>query len=385
MKMNTNISRLSQARFPLSPFACAASYLRKLGLAPIPIAPGEKKPLISGFQHWRYSPSEETLADLASKYPDAQIGVLCGLSKLVVVDLDDAALLDYGLERFGRTPLIIKTRRGYHLYYRAYGGERARNLRSQGLAIDVKAGAGFVMVPPSLNSAGEPLTFWTGSWQYLDRLPQFRDSHTPQTPKNTKSQVLGSSLGKTAPASLLLPPSGAAGDDITLVLRRNTDKSLKNRVFQTNIEALHGVSPVSRETHASLTPVSRQSHASLTSRAENVVPLRKNAEGERNNALFQFLRRRPLTTLGALERDALWYNNACHELPEEPDKALATARSVWRYRSQWQTYFTGALAQLAPGAIVILPEIDDAIAEAAGHIHAPPTCTCRSRPARRSF
>jgi hypothetical protein len=107
------------------------------------------------------------------------IGVLCGLSQVLVVDVDAAPLLEPMLDRFGDTPLIIATRRGYQLWYSASGNEEPANLRaSEGLEVEIKAGpAAIVVVPPSWNRvSGHPYQFARGSWQELANLPRFHDS-----------------------------------------------------------------------------------------------------------------------------------------------------------------------------------------------------------------
>jgi hypothetical protein len=75
--------------------------------------------------------------------------------------------------------VLVRTPRdsGWHLYYRAPKGRRVRqrNLRSEGLAIDIKAGPGAVMiVPPSVRpSSGRPYAFMRGGWEDLASLPVF--------------------------------------------------------------------------------------------------------------------------------------------------------------------------------------------------------------------
>jgi len=69
-------------------------------------------------------PGRSTVTKWAEEHASANIGILCGLSQVIVVDIDDAALFRPMLKRFGDTPLIVATRRGYQLCYRARGGEQ---------------------------------------------------------------------------------------------------------------------------------------------------------------------------------------------------------------------------------------------------------------------
>lgn len=72
------------------------------------------------------------------------------LDKFVVVDCDeDSPELVAQLEaRFGPSPVHVKTPRGRHLYYRALCGEKAPNLRAEGLPVDIKTGANAYVVGP---------------------------------------------------------------------------------------------------------------------------------------------------------------------------------------------------------------------------------------------
>jgi hypothetical protein len=97
----------------------------------------------------------------------------------VVVDCDDDDALAVAEARFGHTPILVRTAsgRGGHLYYRApIEPVRQANLRrSEGLAIDIKAGKGaYVIAPPSVRpSSGIAYRFERGSWADLQNLPTF--------------------------------------------------------------------------------------------------------------------------------------------------------------------------------------------------------------------
>ena len=64
---------------------------------------------------------------LARRYPDANVGVACGLSGMVVVDIDDRSLLPSMLLRFGDTPLITRTPSGgvQFVVYRKVGAVKS--------------------------------------------------------------------------------------------------------------------------------------------------------------------------------------------------------------------------------------------------------------------
>jgi hypothetical protein len=160
--------------------------LYDLGLAPIPAPADDGKSVKGTVAHhnkWRWRLSRAETEDLFRKHPGANVAILPHLCRppLVVVDCDDEEALAAAEQCFGPTPLVVQTPReaGGHLYYRAPadGQVRQQNLRrSDGLAIDIKAGPGaVVIVPPSVRpSTGRPYAFLKGDWSLLDRLPVFQ-------------------------------------------------------------------------------------------------------------------------------------------------------------------------------------------------------------------
>jgi hypothetical protein len=160
---------------PTGPFARCAESLRALGLAIIPCDAASKRPLVGGFTKWRASPAAVTVANWARKFPAANLGIACGLSGVVVVDIDDVTMIDAAILHFGPTPLRVRTPSGgAHLYYRNATGQRSRNLRSShGAAIDLKAVGGFVFVPPSVGADGVRYEFESGDFTLLDSVPPF--------------------------------------------------------------------------------------------------------------------------------------------------------------------------------------------------------------------
>jgi hypothetical protein len=197
-----------------SPFASAALDLHGLGLAPIPLGGADGKvPLVKHKDRQPYS--RDTLNKFAASYPSANVGILTGPSRLTVIDIDDPALVDTMLARFGDTPLQVQTPSGgVHLYYRS-SGEPSRTLRTEDLAVDIKGLGGMVVAPPSIRpsgpSKGKPYRFVKGDWQELSRLPtlcpdslstgsttkQIRGSH--RVPKGKRNNFLFDQLRHEAP------------------------------------------------------------------------------------------------------------------------------------------------------------------------------------------
>ena len=163
-----------------SPFAKAAPTMLAHGLAPLPLG-GEsgKQPLISGFNHWPKPPTAVAILRFAKRFPDANVGLVCHASNLVVVDIDTPDQLDRVEELFGPSPLVVDTPSGgSHRYFRNSEGIGCLNLRSAGLDVDIKGQGGIVACPPSVSRvSGKPYRFREGNWGKLADLPTLSRSH----------------------------------------------------------------------------------------------------------------------------------------------------------------------------------------------------------------
>jgi len=162
----------------MSAFATAAPDLSNRGLAVLPLGGNGKQPLIK-WREWRKRPGQAFIQKLIDEFPAANIGVLCGLSGITVVDIDAPELTSLMIERFGETPLkTVTPSGGLHLWYRNSGEGCPKVLRGEGLAVDIKGKGGLVVVPPSVRPAGQYAghlySFFTGSWDDLPHLPPIR-------------------------------------------------------------------------------------------------------------------------------------------------------------------------------------------------------------------
>jgi Bifunctional DNA primase/polymerase, N-terminal len=171
-------------------FATAALDLYGAGLKQIPTG-GEdgKTPLVRGWGCWKRQ-SRSTVEHFARKHPDANTGVLTGLSGITIVDYDDERTLASAEFRFGNTPLVTRTPRGGgHLWFRS-SGERSANLRGFNWNIDVKGIGGYVVAPPSRKPGGGVYRLERGSWDALHRLPTIAAGAIP-----SRSQHIPADLG----------------------------------------------------------------------------------------------------------------------------------------------------------------------------------------------
>lgn len=126
----------------------------RLVTVPVEMGNGSKRPL-RRYRRLRNPPPGALFETLDKKYPDAGLALCCGPSGKVLIDIDspDKAILKEARNRFGITPVTVCTpSRGYHLWYSSAGVTiNCRNLRGEGLPIDVKAQGGLGIVPPSIN------------------------------------------------------------------------------------------------------------------------------------------------------------------------------------------------------------------------------------------
>lgn len=160
----------------IGPFGSAALAYFDAGLAVLPCGQSDgKTPLVKA---WQRRKGRKTVEELVRRFPMANIGIVPEHSNMTVIDIDDPALIDDAVVRFGDTPVRVRTPRGtLHLYYKS-SGERTQD-HIDGLAIDVRGkGSGFVVTPPSVRpDNGKGWVFETGGLADLadpERLPSIR-------------------------------------------------------------------------------------------------------------------------------------------------------------------------------------------------------------------
>ncbi|SHM56935.1 bifunctional DNA primase/polymerase [Streptomyces yunnanensis] len=158
-----------------------------------PLRPDDKRPAVAQWEQ-RATTDRERITTAWSAGPYG-VGIACGPSGLVVVDLDTAKgeeppaewaqpgvtdgadVLAVLYEQhgepfpFGCSPVALTGSGGMHLYYRAPAGREVRNSAGRlGWKVDVRAHGGYVVAPPSV-AAGRPYR-WAGSLEAgLSTLP----------------------------------------------------------------------------------------------------------------------------------------------------------------------------------------------------------------------
>lgn len=178
-------------------FAKAAHDWHEAGCVVIPLGGANgKRPIAKHWNKWsRQRP--ETVAQLARKNPNANLGIGTGApSALTVVDVDDRADLPKALKLFGDTPFQTRTPRAAHLFYR-YNGEGSSVRPVPGLDADIRGRGGLVVAPPTVRPDGGKYVLDAGSLADLRDLPTINPdalpaplARCPKTGKPSRNQTL---------------------------------------------------------------------------------------------------------------------------------------------------------------------------------------------------
>ncbi len=156
----------------MAAFQDAAREYAAAGIVPLPIAPDGKRPLVRGAGKF----GRRAALFIVPKFPDANLGFWCGQHNgVTVADIDSAsdAELQYALDTFGDSPVIVRTASGKHHAYYRHGGERRRIRPIKGRAIDI-LGEGLCVAPPSVRPSGGRYEFVRGGLADLANLPTMR-------------------------------------------------------------------------------------------------------------------------------------------------------------------------------------------------------------------
>ena len=148
--------------------AAALRYATLRGWHVLPCQHKGKAPLTPHGVH-DASSDVETIGGWWSKWPAANVGLACGPSGLVVIDLDgqqgsDSWAALHAEHGFDDATVMAQTARGVHLYFRAPDGVEIGNDtgRKLGAGIDVKSAGGYVIAPPSIHPSGTVYTWDVG-------------------------------------------------------------------------------------------------------------------------------------------------------------------------------------------------------------------------------
>jgi len=148
----------------------AALWYAKRGWAVLPCEPKGKAPLAKLLLHGCHdaTTNADTIRRWWAAYPDANVGIACEPSKLVVADVDTKDGMP-GLESWrdleaahgasiSDTLTVTTPSKGLHVYW-ARNGQKVRNVDEKdgllGLGVGVRANGQYVVAPPSRTPAGD--------------------------------------------------------------------------------------------------------------------------------------------------------------------------------------------------------------------------------------
>ena len=142
-----------------SPTLDWARYYRRLGLTPLPVKPGTKRPLVKWEEHQMRQP---TLTEMERWNWSGGIGIVT--NGLICVDCDSGGEQLLKGKDFPASWTARTGSGGLHRYFRA-NGQPGRNavaiLKEDGKGqVDIRADGGFIVAPPSTHAAtGKPYTW----------------------------------------------------------------------------------------------------------------------------------------------------------------------------------------------------------------------------------
>jgi hypothetical protein len=174
-------SEEKNSHIPPLGLARAAAELAELGYYVFPLVPRTKRPITeTGFK--AATRDARQIADWWRRSPAANIGIACGASAIVVLDIDTKAgaepreilsrydragapVVGTGLapERNERHPRSLTGRRGVQVYFR---GEMPSAARLVIDGVEIKGVGGYVVAPPSVHPCGV---------EYVGQLPPVAD------------------------------------------------------------------------------------------------------------------------------------------------------------------------------------------------------------------
>ncbi len=149
-----------------------ARFYRDLGFSELPLL--GKLPALAQWKHLteRYPTDEE----LAGWFSDTRrnIGIICGrISGIAVLDADSALMAEQLLRKLPNTPMMTRTAKGLHLFYRLAEGQHVPpRVRVNQMMLDVRGEASYVVAAPSIHPETASRYERLGSWD-LQQVPFF--------------------------------------------------------------------------------------------------------------------------------------------------------------------------------------------------------------------
>jgi len=164
----------------------ALTYVQQYGLSVVPVV-GKQATV-----KWKEFQTRRPTLDELHGWQWQGLAIITGeVSKLVVVDCESLEDARWFYTSCGKSPSLVRTRRGVHLYFQ-YPGWRVKNAVHVRDKYDIRGDGGLVIAPPSPNRQ------WIDGYtlRHQDELPQFRaewlpdkSGHAAQRAANDKTIV----------------------------------------------------------------------------------------------------------------------------------------------------------------------------------------------------
>jgi len=121
-------------------------YFRDNGFNVIPCKPQSKDPALDSWKQYQIKRYDGIIPQ------QCNYALPCGYNNLIVLDLDNKEFLD-DFKEFSEKTLTVKTKKGYHLYFKHIGDKLPRTLRLQNGKghIDLQSAGAYVIGPGSIH------------------------------------------------------------------------------------------------------------------------------------------------------------------------------------------------------------------------------------------
>lgn len=177
------------------------------GYIPVAMRPGAKLPAERAWQEWAGRPVTDE--SIARRWRGTRLGVAILCAGLVVLDVDDPAILDDVLRDCGLSaaPICRTPRGGYHVHALARSEEGLRRrIKVNGRGVDLLTGPSLSILPPHTDDRGVPYEWLTGGLPAKRELPVADVGWTRErTPREARPPVTGEDAGPATKGDIRFP------------------------------------------------------------------------------------------------------------------------------------------------------------------------------------
>lgn len=170
-------------RVKLVGYSCV--YVFRFGMSVIPLGEN-KRPMVKWAEFQDRRPKLREILDWSLGGMTGIALVTGEISGVAVIDCDSRENAKWWFRHGVKTPVMVKTKRGVHFYYR-HPGERvknASNVEIGAVKYDVRGDGGYVVLPPTRHSEGE--YSWVGEMTDQSKLPMFNLAWRPNNDPRDK-------------------------------------------------------------------------------------------------------------------------------------------------------------------------------------------------------